>query len=287
MEKPPKISIVTPTFNGITTLRETIQSVANQDYKNWEHIVIDGGSTDGTVDLLREYSHLQWVSEKDQGHYHAMNKGIERAQGDIVGILNADDTYRDGALRKVASAFEMNPQWDALFGDIVYVDGTGNEIFRREEARYDYDVLRFGNICYVIHPTLFVKKSAYDRIGAYRYDKFRNCCDVEFILRLGKLGCEVGHIPDYLANYRLHEHGQSADRRILQNMAREYLAIRKDHGFPDGIKGKVLETFARIKRQVQKLIYRGKLDVISGKWFLKKHMREKTTFSSNIGLDKL
>jgi glycosyltransferase involved in cell wall biosynthesis len=115
----PKISIVTPTFNGRSTLRDTIESVLAQDYKNWEHIVIDGGSTDGTMDILRAYSHLQWISEKDQGHYHAMNKGIERASGDVIAILNADDCYRAGALRKVAAAFEKHPQWDALFTDVA------------------------------------------------------------------------------------------------------------------------------------------------------------------------
>ena len=287
MPSPPKISVVTPTFNGIVTLRETIESVLAQDYQNWEHIVIDGGSTDGTVDLLRSYGHLQWVSEKDQGHYHAMNKGIERASGDVVAILNADDCYREGALSKVAAAFEKNPGWDALFGDIVYVDGDSREIFRRVEAKYDYDVLRFGSVCYVIHPALFVKKSVYERIGAYRYEKYLNCCDVDLILRLGQAACRIGHLPHALANYRLHEHGQSADRRVSENMRREYLAIRKEHGFPGGTSGRILEVFARAKRQAQKLFYRGKLDLIPGKWFLKKHMREKTTFSSNIGVDKL
>jgi len=283
----PKISIVTPTFNGIATLRETIESVLAQDYKNWEQIVIDGGSTDGTVDLLRSYPHLKWVSEKDRGHYHAMNKGIQRASGNVIGILNADDCYRAGALSKVGEAFEKNPQWDALFGDVVYVDGESREIFRREEAKYDYDVLRFGNICYVVHPTLFVKKSVYDRIGAYRYEKFLNASDVDLILRLGQNGCRVGHIPEPLVNYRFHEHGQSADRRILNNTAREYLIIRKEHGLRDGVARKLLEMFARTKRQIQKLFYRGKIDVIPGKWFLKKHMRDKTAFSSNIGVDKL
>src|SRR5947209_2371212 len=112
MSAPLKISVVTPTFNGIATLRETIESVLTQDYQNWEHIVIDGGSTDGTLDLLRSYAHLQWLSEKDEGHYHAMNKGIERATGEIIAILNSDDRYRNGALSKVATAFAKNPEWD-------------------------------------------------------------------------------------------------------------------------------------------------------------------------------
>lgn len=283
----PKISVVTPTFNGIATLRETIESVLAQDYKDWEHIVIDGGSTDGTVDLIKSYPHLKWVSEKDKGHYHAMNKGIERSAGQIIGILNADDCYRPHTLSRVVSAFARYPQWDALFGDVVYVDGRGCEIFRRVEAKYDYDVLRLGNVCYIIHPTLFVKKNVYDSIGLYRYDKFLNCCDVDVILRLGKQGYRVGHIPHALANYRLHEHGQSADQRVARNMQREYLEIRKEHGFPGGVAGKFLEFFARAKRQVQKLVYRGRLDIIPGKWLLKKHMREKTTFSSNIGVDRL
>ena len=124
----PKISVVTPCFNGISTIRETIESVRRQDYPEWEHIVFDGGSTDGTVKLLQEYPHLLWTSEKDEGHYHAMNKGIERATGEVVAVLNADDCYRPGALRAVGEAFAAHPDWDGLFGDVVFVDGTGREI---------------------------------------------------------------------------------------------------------------------------------------------------------------
>lgn len=287
MSSGPKISIVTPTFNSVTTLPETIESVQGQDYKNWEHIVIDGGSTDGTVDLLADYPHLQWTSEPDEGHYHAMNKGIERASGEIVAILNADDCYRHDTLGEVATAFEKNPTWDALFTDVIYIDGDGDEIFRREEAGYDYNILRFGNVCYVVHPTLFVRKETHEKLGVYRYDKYLNCCDVDFILRLGQAGCQVGHIPLPLVKYRLHEHGQSADRRVAENTRREYLAIRRDHGLPDGMRGKFVEVVARLKRQFQKLVYRGKLDLIPGKRFLKSHMRDKTSFSSNIGVDKL
>ena len=282
-----KISVITPTFNSIATLRETIESVLTQDYNNWEHIIIDGSSTDGTVDLLRSFLHLRWVSEKDRGHYHAMNKGIERVSEGIVAILNADDCYRPQALSEVAKAFDKHPNWDALFCDIVYVDNEGQEIFRREEARYDYDILRFGNVCYVTHPTLFVKKSTYDRVGLYRYDKYLNCCDVDLMLRLGRDGYHVGHVPRLLVNYRLHEHGQSADRRVADNMKREYLEIRKEHGFPGGRFGRFLEILAKVKRQLQKLFYRGKIDLVPGKVFLRKHMREKTSFSSNIGIDRL
>ena len=156
----PKISVVTPSFNSVHTIRDTIESVRQQGYPNHEHFVIDGGSKDGTLDILKEYPHLLWVSEKDEGHYHAMNKGLQRATGEIVNILNADDCFRPGALQAVGRAFSEHPDWDGLFGDIVYVNGQGEEIYRREEAVFDYDVLRYSGVCYVIHQTLFVKKTS-------------------------------------------------------------------------------------------------------------------------------
>ena len=283
----PKISIITACFNSIHTIRETLESVRSQDYPHWEHLVIDGGSTDGTVEVLKEYPHLQWISEKDEGHYHAMNKGVARATGDVVNILNADDCFRPGALRKVAEAFQAHPDWDGLFGDIVYVDGKGREIYRREEALFDYDVLRFGKVCYVIHPTLFVKKSLHDRLGLYRYKEFFNCCDWDFILTLGRERCRIGQVPAFLINYRYHEHGQSADLRVTRNMARESALILKGHGVPDGWRGAMLRVYYRSKRQAQKLRFRGKCDLIPGSWILKKHMREKTSFTSNVDIGKL
>lgn len=278
----PTISVITPSFNSATTIRETIDSVRSQNYLNWEHLVMDGGSTDGTLDVLHEYSHVKSVSEKDEGHYHAMNKGIARAAGEIVTILNADDCYRPGALELVAEAFAKHPEWDGLFGDIVYVDGGGKEIYRREEAIFDYDVLRFSGVCYVIHQTLFVRKSVHDRLGVYRHKEFLNSCDYDFILRLGRAKCRIGHVPALLVNYRYHDHGQSADRRVTRNMARESLIIRTEHGFPGGLSGQLLRAYARIRRQMQKLRYRGKCDLIPGTWMLRKHMREKTNFSSQI-----
>jgi glycosyltransferase involved in cell wall biosynthesis len=285
---PPKISVVTPSFNSIHTIRDTIESVRSQDYPHWEHIVMDGGSKDGTVELLKEYPHLIWVSEKDEGHYYAMNKGIMRATGEIVNILNADDCFRPGTLQAAGEAFQQHPDWDALFGDIQYVDGQGREIFRRKEARYDYNVLRYA-VCYVIHPTLFVRKSVYNQLGLYRCEEFLNSCDYEFILRLGKQGRKVAHLPRLLVNYRFHEYGQSADLRIRLNTARESAAICSEHGRPAGWRGHVYRTAFRLKRQWQKLIYRGHLDLIPGTWILRlrNQMKKQTSFTSNIDMSKL
>jgi glycosyltransferase involved in cell wall biosynthesis len=282
----PTLSIVTPCFNSIGTIRDTIESVRKQDYPKWEHLVMDGGSTDGTIELLKKYPHLIWVSEKDEGHYHAMNKGIERASGEVVAVLNADDCYRPGALRQVGEAFAAHPDWDGLFGDVVFVDGGGREIYRREEAVFDYDVLRYG-IAYVAHPTLFVKRSVCQRLGGFRHRELKNAADFDFALRLGRAGCRIGHVPALLVDYRWHPNGQSADSRIQLNMSREGAMIQKEHGMPAGLRGRILSVIVRGKRQLQKLRHRRKCDLIPGHWKLRKHMVEKATFSSNIGLDKL
>ena len=286
MSEPVKISIVTPSFNSIHTIRATLDSVATQSYPHVEHIVVDGGSTDGTLDVLKDYPRLIWVSEKDEGHYHAMDKGTRMASGEVVAILNADDCYRPGVLAQVAAAFEKRPDWDALFGDIVYVDGEGREIFRRQEAMFDRQIIRFGHNV-VNHQTLFLKKSIYLRLGGYRYKEFKNCCDYEYVMRLIKANCRVGHIPVLIVNYRYHDHGQSADLRVRANMTKESAAIRKEYGVPGGLAGRVLLQYARLKRQVEKLFLRGQSDLVPGNLLLKKHLREKTTFSSNIGVDRL
>ena len=278
----PRISVITPSFNSIHTIRETIESVRQQEYSNVEHIVMDGGSKDGTVDVLKEYPHLRWVSEKDEGHYHAMNKGIAAATGDIVEILNSDDCLRPGALSAVGRTLAEHPEWEGVFGDVVFVDAQSREIYRREEAVWDYDVMRFSGVGYVIHPALFVRKSVHDRLGLYQHKRFLNACDYAFELELGRAQCRIGHVPALLINYRYHEFGQSADRRIAENTMREAAIVRREHGVPEGIRGKTLRAAYRIKRQLQKLRYRGKCDLMPGTWILRKHMKAKTSFTSNI-----
>jgi glycosyltransferase involved in cell wall biosynthesis len=281
-----KITIVTPSYNGANTIRETLESVATQDYPHVEHIVMDGGSTDGTLDIVRQFPPIKLTSEKDEGHYHAMNKGIEMASGEVIGILNADDCYCEGILRKVATAFEANPEWEALFGDFIFIDDKGNEIYRREEACWDPQIVLFG-FGIALHQALFVKKSLYKRLGLLRHKEFKNSCDIEFLTRMALAKCHVGHLRDYIVRYRYHLHGQSADKRVVANMARETARMRVEYGLPVGRVGWMLCTYARIKRQAEKIVMRGKCDFIPGKWILRKHMRERTNFSSNIGVDKL
>jgi GT2 family glycosyltransferase len=216
-----------------------------------------------------------------------MQKGVEMATGDVVAILNADDFYADGTLRRVAEAFAAHPDWDALFGDIRFLDGEGNEIYRREEAKYDYDVLRFGVASLVIDQTVFYRAGVFRELGGFRHTRFRNCCDYDLIMRLGRHGCRVGHVDAIFTNYRFHDFGQSLDRRVAENMRREVRLIRDEHGVPRGLAFAVLCAFHKAKRQWQKLAGRGKIDLVPGSWKLRRHRKDRTTFASNCGLDEL
>ena len=282
----PSISVVTPCFNSIATIRETIESVRAQNYPALEHIIMDGGSTDGTLEILKDFPSLSVHSGPDEGHYDAMNKGTRLSTGEIVAVLNADDCYLPGTLQAVGAAFASHSDWDALFGDIRYIDSSGLEIYRREEACFDYNVLRFG-LDYVIHPTLFLRKAVYDQLGGYRHRLFKNSCDYDLICRLGRGRYRVGHLAKILVSYRIHPFGQTADLRIRKNMRAEDDLIQAEHGKAKGWIGKLQSWYARLLRQTQKLLLRGKLDLVSGNQLSKKHLVAKASFSSNIGLDRL
>jgi hypothetical protein len=124
-------------------------------------------------------------------------------------------------------------------------------------------------------------------LGAFRYKDFLNSADYEFILRLGQKGCRIGHIPQYLVTYRYHEHGQSADLRVTQNMARENIRIREEYGCAPGGLDRVRKIVWRAFRQVQKLLVRGKCDLFPATWTLRREMKPATSFSSNIDFDRL
>jgi|SRR5208337_4190144 len=275
MSKPLQISVVTPSFNSASTVRATLESVARQDYRHFEHIVMDGGSTDGTLEILKEYPHLKWTSERDEGHFHAMNKGIDRTSGDIIVILNADDCFPPTALAHAAQGFEAHPDWDALFGDAVYVDSEGRKIYQRQEAVYDYGVLLYG-LDYICHQALFVRKPVYARLGGYRYKEFKTAADYEFKLRLGRAGCRVGHVPEFLVNFRYHAGNKSADLKVIRNSLQESTVIRREYGNPGGWQGNCLAVAFKAKRQMQKLLRRGTCDLVPGTWRLKSYLQERS-----------
>jgi len=181
----PLITVITVVFNGVETLENTIRSVIDQAYGNVEHIIIDGGSTDGTTDILRKYDdHIAyWVSEKDTGIYDAMNKGIALARGEYVGMLNADDYFADpSSLGKIVGRLEESDA-DAVFSclDIVAPDNPDRVLRKYRISRFSPFMLRIGVM--PPHPTFYCKKSCYEKAGPYRTD-YRIAADFEMMVRL-------------------------------------------------------------------------------------------------------
>ncbi|MEE0053577.1 MAG: glycosyltransferase family 2 protein [Prevotella sp.] len=184
------ISIITATFNSAKTLKDTIQSVLRQTNKDFEYLIIDGGSTDETIDIVKSYEsefsgRLKWVSEKDQGIYDAMNKGIKMASGDVVGILNSDDYFTsDDILQTVADAFKCQ-EIDAIYGDIHFIrDGNPQKCIRYYSSRMFRPFwLRFGFM--PAHPSFYCKREVYERAGGYRLD-YAIGSDYDMMVRLFK-----------------------------------------------------------------------------------------------------
>jgi glycosyltransferase involved in cell wall biosynthesis len=220
MLKNPKISIITVAYNSAETIKDTIESIIPQDYNNIEYIIIDGGSTDETIDIAKQYSEYInfFSSEPDNGIYDAMNKGIKAATGDIIGILNSDDFYPNNfVISNVVKSFEKN-SCDAVYGDLVYVKANDvNKIIRYWKAG-EYSTLEMKNGWMLPHPTFFVKKEIYIRHGLYNTD-LKSAADYEMILKLlYKHNISVYYIPMILVNMRMGgESNKSFWNRIKAN----------------------------------------------------------------------
>jgi glycosyltransferase involved in cell wall biosynthesis len=179
-----KVTIITPTFNSAKTLSHNLNSVARQSYKNIEHIIVDNCSTDGTQALAGGFSHIsRIISENDKGIYDAMNKGIDNATGDIIGILNSDDYLAsEHTIANIVSEFTASNA-DAIYGNLIYVSNKNPEKIQRVWVAGGYDPKLFYTGWMLPHPTFYVKKEVYEKYGNYN-DSFRYAADYEMILRL-------------------------------------------------------------------------------------------------------
>lgn len=193
-----KVSIITVSLNAVTSIADTLTSVASQSYANIEHIVIDGGSTDGTQEVIKLYPHVaKFISEPDKGLYDAMNKGLAMSTGDIVVILNADDFYaHSGIVDQVVKTFKSH-QVDAVYGDLVYVNAHYSTVTRTWKAG-SYRRDKFYQGWMVPHPTFFVKRELYDRLG-YFNTTLKYAADYELMLRfMFKQHISTFYIPETL-----------------------------------------------------------------------------------------
>lgn len=181
-----KISIITVSYNSVDTIRSTLDSIAAQIYPDLEYIIVDGGSTDGTLDLVDSYKGIvsQCISEHDQGIYDAMNKGINYASGDVIGILNSDDFYlHSEVLNEVVEFFSNDPSLEVILGDVDFVknDDLSHPIRRYPAGNFRSWMLRFGIM--PPHPAVFLRTSAYKRVGLYKLG-YEIAADFDFLTRL-------------------------------------------------------------------------------------------------------
>lgn len=179
-----KISIITVVWNNAKTIKDAIDSVLSQTYKNIEYIIVDGGSTDGTVEIVRSYGNKisKFISEKDNGLYDAMNKGIRLATGDIVGILNSDDFYKSNDVLELVVNEFMSKDIDCLYGDLEYVDANDTDKVIRYWKSKPFHVGLFQKGWHPAHPTFYVKRECYEKYGLFNFD-FKIAADYEIMLR--------------------------------------------------------------------------------------------------------
>ncbi len=206
----PLISIITPSFNQAEYIEETIDSVLSQGYPNLEYIIVDGGSTDGSVEIIRKYEkHLAWwVSEKDRGQSHAINKGLERATGDILAYLNSDDYYLPGAFQAVAELHRANPDAGLLHGRCRRVDEHGHTL-GSQFGRFDSpeDLLNVWEVWWrkrqVVQPEVFWTRAASNRVGLLRED-LHFIMDYDYWLRIVLAGFAVARSDQEFTAFRFH-----------------------------------------------------------------------------------
>lgn len=199
-----KVSIITVVFNGEQTLGSCIESVLNQSYHDIEYIVIDGKSTDNTPKIVANYGTkiAVFISEKDQGIYDAMNKGIAQATGEVIGILNADDFYADNQVIEKLVTKLKETDADGIYGDLVYVDANDTTQVKRYWKSGGFDRKKFLFGWMPPHPTFFVKKASYERLGTYRLD-LGSAADYELMLRfLYKQRLKVTYLPEIVTVMR-------------------------------------------------------------------------------------
>jgi glycosyltransferase involved in cell wall biosynthesis len=231
-----KVSIVTVAFNAAGTIDETIRSVLAQESVDFEYIVIDGGSADGTAAIIERYAPKLswWVSEPDRGQADALNKGFARASGDVLGFLNADDLLLPGALRGVAQAFEREPHADLVYGEVEWIDVAGASTgFHAGNISSLDEVLDIYCVWWEqrqwVQPEVFFRRALKDRVGAFDA-RYHLAFDFDFWVRCFRQGARVSRLPQRLAKFRRHPGQKSSAAAAAADEIRAIVRRHLDDG---------------------------------------------------------
>ena len=252
-----KISLITATYNSAETLRDTMQSVLNQKFKDIDYIIVDGNSKDGTLDIVKEFEplfedRLRWVSEPDKGIYDAMNKGIMMAQGDVVGILNSDDFFAsDYVLETVNDAFTRNSALEGVYADVRYVkwDEISKTVRIFSGKDFERKKLCWGKM--PPHPSFYVRRECYDRFGLYSLD-YPICSDYDmFVKMIWEGNINTLYINDVFVNMRsggTSSNGIKVHRKIM----RERMRCVHEHNMPSNFLKQSWRYFDRVLSLIKK-----------------------------------
>jgi glycosyltransferase involved in cell wall biosynthesis len=244
-----KISIITVAYNSAETIADTLRSVAVQSHTDFEHLLIDGNSTDSTVHVVEAHRHSNLIlsSEPDDGIYDAMNKGLSRASGEVIGFLNSDDFYADATvLKRVATAFEEGSV-DACFADLVYVTPDNTRVLRYWKSK-PFSKRDFANGWCPAHPTFFIRRSAYDRLGGFD-QSFKLAADVEFMMRYLERGAVKSvYIPHVFVRMRIGGVSNKNIKNIFQVNSEILRALKQNNIYFQPAQFFLCKLISRIKQ---------------------------------------
>lgn len=227
-----KISIITIVYNNVESLPNTFKSIAEQTYDNIEYIVVDGGSKDGTVDVIRQNEAIisKWVSEPDKGLFDALNKGINMCSGDVIGVLHSDDIFYDkNTIANIAATFERDDSLEAVFSDIVFISKENpNKVIRRYSSK-KWNPNKFVWGYMPAHTAFFVKKKCYEELGLYKTD-YKISADYELLIRFLKISkVKYKYLPTICTKMRVGGLSTSGFKS-LRVLNKEIIRACKENG---------------------------------------------------------
>lgn len=248
-----KVTIITATYNSSRCLEDCISSVISQGYKDIEHIVIDGKSTDNTIDIIKKYeAHIaKWISETDRGMYDAINKGMEMATGDIIGILNSDDMLdSDDVIECIVKAFEEK-KVDSIYGDLEYVDPTDTNKIHRIWKGKPYKRSLFHSGWMPAHPTFYFRTECFKKYGGYQ-NHYYSAADYEFMARyLYKFKISSYYLPKLIVKMRRGGQSNNSWRTRFRANRRDYLAMKKNN-IPFAFFVSILKPLSKVHQYYKK-----------------------------------